>query len=361
MAAGFGISDKLSLHLNAEMTRHIQKNTDPEVTARESKKSKFSGATLASQYVFTDRMGWFHSGLSLYGKSSGEKNGKFSYVRDQNPVYGIILGQSFGDLTGSHVSLDIGAQFKNASTDEVLRETHRYHSSLTAYVGVFDSLSLFTGLSGQEINSKEPNKKIYSASYHYGLEWNYSGLEVSAYGSYGLKSASYGTGRQEGGLAISYTFGSVSNVSSESKTKAEAHTEKSKASKPAKKEQVEEEEQISIEKIVEQLPKSKNPEEMDEFELQELRQKEEQKKFGNGLTEWEKIEQELEQIKATEKLQKEADERRQKEQERVDRANRVKNTKEEERRLKVLQEEVADEVNSLEGVSDDELNWRGLD
>lgn len=359
----YGISDNLSLHLSTEMTRHIQKKTDPEVVSNESRQLKSSGSTLATQYVFTDRDGWFHSGVSLYATTGAGKDGKMSYVRDEKARYGIILGNSFGDIDGSRIDLDLGAQFKDAKKDEMFSETRRLHASLTGYVVLLDSLSLFTGLSGEEI-AAEPKTKIYSASYHYGVDWKVAGLDVSAYGVYGVKSASFGTARQEGGLAISYTFGeskkAAAVVSLDDEESAPVE-KKAKAVKGKKVKTEEAEEEISIEKVVNSLPKGQTPDEMDEFELQEQRQKEEEKKYGNGLTEWEKIEQELDQIKATEKLQKEAEERRQKEQERVNRANSIKNAKEEERRLKVLQEEVSDEVNRLEGVSDDELNWKGLE
>ena len=379
---GYGVLRNLDLNLGVHFT---YEDVDP--TARDGlsekastdemklswrghvKDNAFSGASLALKYKLVD---WEDLKLSLvpFIESGVGNRGRYALTRSDNALGGIVAAASYGRSDAGELAVNIGYRYGKSQElgDVILGNEMFYRTSLTGYVsktfGVFvmsDARNI--AVKPKEENSDKKGKTSSDLGFGGGLVASIDSAKVSAYYLVGVKKESVGGFKNEAGLGVSFPIGKVSKkVKDESEENAELAANNKVKKEPDLRALYPEMYTDSIDLSDLDGVKTKGGKD-DDFDIisRKMAEKEKARKAGY-ISDDEKMEQELVKMR-------EADRRLQKEQEKQERAQAKLREKQEREQWK--QEEIkmkkarktakAKAAKLPYGITDDEVNWGGLE
>jgi len=340
-----------------------------------TKETGFSGASFAIKAKLVDWKGLKIAVQPFIESGIGEK-GSYTYTRSVNPKTGWSVITTYGQLGVAEVTLQGGYRYRNPEVIGDITFRNEVFGGFNAKAWLSRNFAFFASMQGRSIkiakngNYDDNMKLIYedqeAGEVAGGFVARFDKASISAFiGSKVHKSSGFGYADTSAGFSLSYEVGSfkkdisktgfVNQVKDGAKDGAKDKNGFVEVKKP--KPVVDSYEEMKGSEI-DPLAELKNDTEEDDFVLI-------QKKVDSQLKDKTEsddsiISRELEAIKAIEKEEKIALEKAEAKALAEERAESLEQQKEDAELMKQWTEEANDELKKSDGISDDEVNWDGL-
>ena len=360
MLAGYALSGfgdwHLGLHWNGENDR-LRDNAG---------RAYFEAVTLMGKFHLWNT-GTFAGSLGVFGEHAPTRTGpEGSFTRETgNNRAGWLVAVRAGNGDPVNLHLTTGMRYRKPERwqNHMLRNEFIYQATLEA--PVHPSAGLFTSLNGRNLKMAPVSDSLeytgsHLRSYRAGINlMPDTGLKVSLYGGRDASPGALGHGRKIVGMGLSYVPGAAGPE------KAPEKTAKDINAWPLDEDKLPKGNYDYHSRYLDETLKDKeqkaSAKEMDDFHFVEEKMKQEKAAAGGKESEDEIFERELKKLRHAEALRKANEEKRQRLEDEVERqtiSERMKNNTE---LRKQFEEEIREDLDKLPVITDDEVNWNGLD
>lgn len=341
-------------------------------------RSAFNGVSLLGKYQFLSN-GLFHMAFAAAIDSGMLDKDSYGLTRSDDPTGSWNLIATYGAPKSHQVSLNTGYRYRFPENvgPYLMRNEWFYRGGASAQV--MDSIALFTSAEGRRVMRAPENgpfqkgsrryRPEYSVGYHAGVALTLGESEIGLYAGRASETSHFGHGMRTYGMSLTMTLGGGSDEPAPRLDPDRKPTEfdeldaykqkRSKAKGP-----LGEDRDVDFIRDMEdaterRVDAEKNPSDLDDFELLERREKEEREKPVRSSAEM--AEEEIERIRAAKKAREEREAQRQAAEERARAKSDYEDLKTREKEMKKVEKDIKEQVDEYPTVTDDELNWKGLE
>jgi hypothetical protein len=360
-------------------------SNDEEVAVQEdwrdsTKQTGFSGASVMAKIKLLDAEG-FKLALAPFVESGAGESASYTYTRSVNPKAGWMVITSYGQQGIAEVTLNAGYRYRDPETVGDITIRNEAFAGANVKAWLTSDFAMFVGMNGRNLmvakngDRDSDNRLQYngqeSGEVNGGFVARLGDADLSIFlGSKMDNTAGFGFAKTSAGLSVGYEVGNYrgrrpragfakevqEDIDSEKTAKNDESIDPLKKKAPAKEEDEFEE---MIGKDIDPLAQLEPSKEPDVFDEASKKTAEEAKQ--TGLSEDEKITQELEQIQAAEKVAEEEKRKADEAELEQKRAKQREQLEEDAELMKEWTKEAEEELGEFEGISDDEMEWNGLD
>jgi hypothetical protein len=396
---GYNLTSRVEFTLGLHGTYEHMKPLDRDILFKASagqrlgwrgnfKQSGFAGASMLVKFNILSHQG-FSAALAPFLESGAGEQATYSLTRSVGPKGGWMVLLGYGKDKAFQLMVNSGYRYRDPESIGNLRVRNELFYQGTAKGFIVGDWALFVGGQGRRLMVAENKNDLgykysswESGEFTGGIETEFDGTLLNAYyGARAKKASGFGFGKAIAGMSLSSKIGAQGrkrprhNYGKEIRETQRAKHKK--AMEEAEKRAVAE--GATVETVGGSVPKEQYPEMIGEDidplraleesaagdqgndDFTETVKKIEQENANKEMSEDLKIEIELKKLKLAEEraakqrvIQDEKDKKRA-------RLEGLKRSEEESRLLKTWMEEAEAESGQMEGISEEELNWNGLE
>jgi hypothetical protein len=387
-ALSYGVSDWMEISLGLGMTNEsgeVQSyrsllGDESDTDEKSIKASGFAGASLAAKLGLI-RDGIFRMSLMPFVETGSGQAGEYSMTRSESAKLGWMLMTNIGSKNLAELDLNVGYRYRNAERigESRLRNEMIYQGLVRGYFnsnfGVFGGgqgrLISVARDSGKDENGKTQYRPIESGELVAGLSVNIDDFRFEAYAGQSTGEYGIGHGNAMMGAGLSMNIGSKRRASLADEVQVPAAKPVANIKtdnddhlvKPAKLDPLTDKD-MDLFGDVDKILANETDSGAGEHDFKTLPQKspEQIKSATPGAgAELDRVERELEEIRAREEKIKEADAKRIAAEEEVQRLERKKIYQEQLKLEDSYRQEMRDRIEVFPAVTDEDYGWSGLD
>lgn len=363
----------ISPEIAAEEAQSAAAGSKSETAPRQS---AFAGASLMAKLRLLDAQG-FQLAFAPFVESGAGERASYALTRSVGPKAGFAALMSYGALGVGRVDLNVGYRYRDPEqVGSVMLRNELFYKAL-AEAELTREFALFVAGEGRKLNLAQAGeldsatgKPVYrsqeAAEGKFGFRAKLGDAELTAFYGARLKDATgFGYGARAFGLSFAMEIGDVRaargrhSIASEVEENGDSDKAKLEPTAQAKEKSTYEEYPEMIGAEIDPLEALKDDKTGDFADVDQ--QLKENAKNAKVESEDAKIEKELAEVRAA---KRKADKIAEK-QEAKDRAARNKEArvraKDEEKMMKAWMQEANEELDEVEGIGPDEMNWNGLE